>query len=171
MVFIFGYPGSSPVEKFIKNEAQSPNIAFRCIRLSLKNLNWHIQRCSDYCFVFEVLIGYFLCKSEISNFEDSILNHYIGRLEISMHDTLSYEDQKSIYDLSEHIYRLFFWELFTRFHKARYISITKLLNNIIVFATLHDIYKPDDVRVFYRFHDFYLLKKSPLQILVRVDLE
>lgn len=86
-----------------------------------------------------------------------------------MDDAFSYEGQKTITNLSEHVDRIVFVILLAGLHELADIAIAKFLNNVVIFAALHDVNKLDDVRVMDWLHDFDLLEESAFQVLVGVD--
>ncbi len=75
-----------------------------------------------------------------------------------MYNTLSDQCQKPITNLRQHIDALIFINLFVGFHDFSDVAITKLLDDVVIFATFHNVDKLDDVGVMDRLHDFDLLK-------------
>lgn len=96
---------------------------------------------------FEVFIRDFLGESKVSNFENFVFDHDVGRFQVSMDDTLSDKSQKTITNLCQHVDAIVFAYLFFGLHNFSNISIAKLLDNVIVFATLHYVDKLNDVRI------------------------
>ncbi len=86
-----------------------------------------------------------------------------------MYDSLTNKGEEAVTDLCEHINAVVLLHLLVGFHEFRDVAITKLLDNIVVFATFHDVNEADDVRVVHWLHDFYLLEKGAFQVFVRVD--
>lgn len=62
-----------------------------------------------------------------------------------MDDTLFDECEKPITDLSEHFDSLFFRSMVSFFDIFGEISITQLLDDIVIFGWLHDIMEHDDI--------------------------
>jgi len=79
----FGYPGRFSMQKFIKDNSYCPNITFRCIRLSLEYLSWHVERCANRCFIFHFSAYISFGEPEICNFHDPFRNQYVCRFDIS----------------------------------------------------------------------------------------
>ena len=64
-----------------------------------------------------------------------------------MYDTFPDQSKKTIANLSENINGIALLELYSGFHELSNVAITKLLNDVVVFATFHNINETDDVGV------------------------
>ena len=62
-----------------------------------------------------------------------------------MDDSFSNEGEKTVTDLFEHIDGICLRTLVVAFDIFGEVSVAQLLNNIVIFGTLHDIVKGDDV--------------------------
>ncbi len=68
----------------IENTSNSPNVAFWCIKLSFKNLNWHVKWSSYWAFDFNFSMNILFSKSKIGNFNFSFLNQNVCWFNVSI---------------------------------------------------------------------------------------
>ena len=135
------------MEELVKYETKSPNIAFRSIRLVFQYLQRHVKWGSYYSFVFKIGVWYFFSEAKVSDFENIVFDHNVGRLEISMYDTFPHKGKETVTNLCKHVNTLIFVHLNSSLHDFGNVAVTKLLDYIVVFATFHDVDKPYDIRV------------------------
>lgn len=77
-----------------------------------------------------------------------------------MYDTFPDQSKKTIANLSENINGVALLKLYSGFHKFSNVAIAKLLNDIVVFATFHNINETNDVRVVKGLHYFDLFEEG-----------
>lgn len=157
------------MKKLVKYETKGPNIAFWSIGLVFQYLERHVQWSSYYGFVFKIGVRYFFSEAKVSDFENIVFDHNVGRLEIPMYDTFPHKSKETITNLCKHVNTLIFVHLNSSLHDFGNVAVTKLLDYIVVFATFHDINKLHDIWIVNWLHDFYLLEKGAFEVLVRVD--
>jgi len=73
--------------------------------------------------ILKLLLGTFFCEPEVSDLEDLVLDHDVGRLEISMDDAFSDEGQKAVTDLGQHVNAILLIELLFGCHYFGNIAI------------------------------------------------
>ena len=77
-----------------------------------------------------------------------------------MNDAFSYKSKETIAYLSEYFYTIFLSQLLSWFNKFLQVALAKLLYNVVVIFTLHNINKTHDIWVLKCLHNFDLLKKG-----------
>ena len=94
-----------------KYDTNWPNISFKTVFLSFKNLWRHCNHSSKPCVHCDILLILYVehfWKPEISKFIFSIMNENIVRLQISVNDSLSMTFSDTIYDLFQNVNSLIF---------------------------------------------------------------
>ena len=149
------------MEHFVENETKSPNITLGSVGLIFQYLKGHVQRGTNNGLDL-LIFGYFFSKTKISNLENFILDHDIGGFQIPVDNTFSNKYQEPITNLGQHVDTKFLIELFFWHYDLGDISIAQFLNDVVIFATFHDVNKLDDVWVVYWLHDLDLLEEGVL---------
>lgn len=135
------------MEHFVKNKTERPNVAFGCVLFVFEDLKRHIQRSTYDRLDFKVFVRNFFSKPKIADFENFIFDHNVGRFEIPVDDTFPGQNQKTVTNLGQHVYAIVLFELGFWSHYFADIPITEFLDDVVVFATFHDIDKLDDIGV------------------------
>ena len=58
--------------KLIKYYAEGPNIALRCVRLTLTRLGAHVVRCADHCHGCRIRVLQYPRNAEIAQFDSEV---------------------------------------------------------------------------------------------------
>lgn len=86
-----------------------------------------------------------------------------------MNNALSNKRKKSITKLSQYLNTLGFRHLFACPDNLREILIAKLLNDVIILGTLHDVAETDDILGFDGLNDLNFVIKRSFEVLVGID--
>ena len=81
----------------IKNDSYCPNIALIAVIIIVESLQRHINRRTHIVTVGLLQLSILYCESEISYFDCSFVEEYIGRLEVPMKDSVSIDPAIPVY--------------------------------------------------------------------------
>jgi hypothetical protein len=95
-------PGGFPIEHLIENYTDTPHIAFTAEHSTLQDLGTHVEWGSQTRDEGGVVHAGFKHsrKSEIGYLRNSIMEHYIGWLDISVNNTFIVEFSETLDDVS-----------------------------------------------------------------------
>lgn len=86
-----------------------------------------------------------------------------------MNNALSDKRKKTIAKLSQYLHTLTFRHLLASPDNLREILIAKLLNDVIILGTLHDVAEAYNILRFDGLNDLYLVVKRSFEVFVGVD--
>jgi len=86
-----------------------------------------------------------------------------------MNNPLPDKDQKSLAYLCDDIDTILLWQVLMRPNDLREISITKLLDDIVIFATSHDVNKLYDIFAVNSSHDSDFVPKRHRHIRITIN--
>lgn len=154
----FGSPWGFSHKHFKVDDTECPNIAFETVFIVIKSFRWHVNWTSNIVRRIFFRIDAFHSKTKVSNFNLMMWNEDIGRLEISVNDTVFRDLIVTINDLSHQLHGLIFRDCFSFVDKLCKIAfVTKFGNNVSIILCCVDIEKFKNVgKIFERFEDINL---------------
>ena len=111
---VTSWPRSVAMKHFIIDKTNWPEIWLVGISLVVEDLRGHVEW-GSHNWVEDGLVSIIKHsgKSKITNLQFPILNEYIGRFEISMHDIKFIDIFESFHDIFEERKSLWFWQTFS----------------------------------------------------------